>query len=122
VPEEVSLQYVELDAASLDIDQTPDDSVLKDRYEKEKSRYVTSEQREAAHILVKVEGSGTPDDQRAALAKAEELQKQLRDGGDFAALAKQFSSDLGSKNLGGELGWIDRGTTEEAFEGALFAL
>src|SRR5690606_1577190 len=46
----------------------------------------------------------------------------LRDGGDFAALAKQFSSDLGSKNLGGELGWIDRGTTEEAFEGALFAL
>lgn len=122
VPEEVSLQYLELDAASLDIDQTPDDSVLKDRYEKEKARYVTSEQREAAHILVKVEGSGSPEEQRAALARAEDVQKQIRDGGDFAALAKQFSADLGSKNLGGELGWIDRGTTEEAFESALFAL
>lgn len=122
VPEEVSLHYVELDASSLAIDETPDDSVLKDRYEKEKSRFVTSEQREAAHILVKVEGSGTPDDQRAALAKAQDIEKRIREGGDFAALAKEFSADLGSKNLGGDLGWIDRGTTEEAFESALFAL
>ena len=122
VPEEVSLQYLELEAGSLEIDETPDDSVLKDRYEKEKARYVTSEQREAAHILVKVEGSGTPDDQRAALAKAQDIEKKIREGGDFAALAKEFSADLGSRNLGGELGWIDRGTTEEAFETALFGL
>lgn len=87
VPEQVSLQYVELDASALEIDQTPDDSVLKDRYEKEKARFVTSEQREAAHILVKVEGSGSPDDQRAALAKAQAIEKQIRDGGDFAELA-----------------------------------
>jgi peptidyl-prolyl cis-trans isomerase D len=122
VPEEVSVHYLELDASTLEIDETPDDSVLKDRYEKEKARYVTSEQREAAHILVKVEGSGTPDDQRAALAKAQDIEKKIRDGGDFAALAKEFSADLGSRNLGGELGWIDRGTTEEAFETALFGL
>jgi peptidyl-prolyl cis-trans isomerase D len=122
VPEQVSLQYVELDASALEIDQTPDDSVLKDRYEKEKARFVTSEQREAAHILVKVEGSGSPDDQRAALAKAQAIEKQIRDGGDFAEIAKQNSADLGSRNLGGELGWIERGTTDEAFESALFGL
>lgn len=122
MPEEVSLQYLELEAAKLEVDLTPDDAVLKDRYEKEKSRYVTAEQREAAHILVKVEGSGSPDDQRAALAKAQDIEKQIKEGKDFAALAKEFSADLGSRNQGGELGWIDRGTTEEAFETALFAL
>jgi peptidyl-prolyl cis-trans isomerase D len=122
VPERVALEYVELDASKLEIDQTPDDSVLQERYEKAKSRYVTAEQRLASHILVKVGGKGAPEDQKAALAKAEEIEKQLKAGKDFATLAKQDSADLGSKNQGGDLGWLDRGTTEEAFENALFAL
>lgn len=122
VPEQVSIEYVELDAGKIPFDETPDDSVLKDRYEKEKSRFVTAEQREASHILVKVGGKGTPDDQKAALAKAEDIEKQIKDGKDFAALAKQYSDDLGSKNQGGDLGWLDKGVTEEAFENALFAL
>ena len=122
VPERVALEYVELDASKLEIDQTPDDSVLQERYEKAKSSYVTAEQRLASHILVKVGGKGAPEDQKAALAKAEEIEKQLKAGKDFATLAKQDSADLGSKNQGGDLGWLDRGTTEEAFENALFAL
>jgi len=121
-PERVALEYVELDASKLDIDQTPDDSVLKERYEKNKTRYISAEQRLASHILVKVGGKGSPDDQKQALAKAQEIEKQLKDGKDFAALAKQESADLGSKNQGGDLGWLDKGTTEEAFETALFAL
>lgn len=122
VPERVALQYVELDGAKLDVNLTPDDSVLKERYEKEKARFVTNEERLASHILVKVDGKGTPDDQKQALAKAEQIEKQLKDGKDFATLAKQDSADLGSKNLGGDLGWLDKGTTDEAFEAALFAL
>jgi len=122
VPERVAVEYLELDASKLEIDQKPDDNVLKERYEKAKSRYVSAEQRLASHILVKVDGKGAPEDQKAALAKAEEIEKQLKSGKDFAALAKQESADLGSKNQGGDLGWLDRGTTEEAFETALFAL
>jgi peptidyl-prolyl cis-trans isomerase D len=122
VPERVALEYVELDASRLDVDQTPDDSVLKDRYEKNKARYVSAEQRLASHILVKVDGKGSPEDQKQALAKAQEIEKQLKEGKDFATLARQDSADLGSKNQGGDLGWLDKGTTEVAFETALFAL
>lgn len=122
VPERVSIEYVELDGSKIPFDETPDDAVLKDRYEKEKARFVTAEEREASHILVKVGGKGTPDDQKAALAKAQDIEKQVKDGKDFAALAKQYSDDLGSKNQGGDLGWLDKGVTEEAFENALFAL
>lgn len=122
VPERVALDYVELDASKLEVNLTPDDSVLKERYEKEKARYVSNEQRLASHILIKVEGKGGPDEQKQALAKAESVAKDAKAGKDFAALAKESSSDLGSKNQGGDLGWLDKGSTDEAFESALFAL
>ena len=121
-PERVALEYLELDGAKLEVNTTPDDAVLKDRYEKEKSRFVSAEQRLASHVLIKVGGKGGPDDQKAALAKAEDIAKQAKEGKDFAALAKADSQDLGSRNQGGDLGWLDKGTTEEAFETALFAL
>jgi peptidyl-prolyl cis-trans isomerase D len=122
VPERVALDYIELDGAKLEINLTPDDSVLKERYEKDKARFVSNEQRLASHILVKVGGKGSPDEQKQALAKAGDIEKQLKAGKDFATLAKENSADLGSKNQGGDLGWLDKGTTDEAFESALFAL
>lgn len=122
VPEQVALDYLELDGSKLEVNSTPDDAVLKERYEKEKSRYVSAEQRLASHILVKVGGKGGPDDQKAALAKAEGIAKEAKAGKDFAALAKQDSDDLGSKNQGGDLGWLEKGQTDEAFENALFAM
>jgi peptidyl-prolyl cis-trans isomerase D len=121
-PERVALDYVELDGSKLDVEQTPGDSVLQERYEKEKARFVTAEQRLASHILVKVGGKGGPEEQKQALAKAEAIEQQIKGGKSFADVAKQESDDLGSKNLGGDLGWLDKGSTDEAFETALFAL
>ena len=121
-PERVSLEYLELDGSKLEVNATPDDAVLKDRYEKEKSRFVSAEQRLASHILVKVGGKAGPDEQKQALAKAEGIAKEAKAGKDFAALAKANSDDLGSKNQGGDLGWLDKGQTDEAFETALFAM
>jgi peptidyl-prolyl cis-trans isomerase D len=121
-PERVSLEYLELDGSKLEVNATPDDAVLKDRYEKEKSRFVSAEQRLASHILVKVPGKAGPEEQKQALAKAQGIAKEAKSGKDFAALAKQSSDDLGSKNQGGDLGWLDKGQTDEAFETALFAM
>lgn len=119
--EQVALDYVELKASDLKIDETPDDSLLRERYEKEKSRYLTPEQRLASHILISAKG-GNADAQKAALAKAQEIAKSAREGKDFAALAKQSSEDLGSKNQGGDLGWLEQNVTDAAFDAALFAL
>lgn len=122
-PEEVSLHYIELDAADMKVSAATEEAALKARYEKEKSRYSMSEEREAAHILIKVPANATPAQQKAALATAEKVDKLAKaPGADFAKLAEQYSDDLGSRNQGGDLGWLQKGDTDQAFESALFSM
>ncbi|MBV8081663.1 MAG: peptidyl-prolyl cis-trans isomerase [Candidatus Eremiobacteraeota bacterium] len=65
---------------------------------------------QARHILVKTK------------AQADVVEAQLKKGGDFAALAKQYSIDPGTKDKGGELGWFGPGQMVPAFQAAAFAL
>lgn len=51
------------------------------------------------HILVK--GGDKPEEKEASKKKAEDLLARIKKGEDFAALAKQFSEDPGSKDKGG---------------------
>ena len=120
-PEQVSVKYIEVDGASLKLDTTPSDDDLKKRYEDEKQRFVQPEQRLVSHILINVPANATPDQQKAALAKAEKIAAEANPG-DFARLAEQDSEDLGSKRQGGDLGWLEKGVTNPAFDAALFAL
>ncbi len=76
------------------------------------------EQRKARHILFRVNEEIT-DDQ--AKTQAEQVQKKLADGEDFAELAKEFGGDSTKEN-GGDLGWFGRGTMVPEFEQAIFAL
>lgn len=59
---------------------------------------------------------------RAARATAEDVLRQLNEGGDFAVLARRYSQDPGSAEHGGELGWFRRGRMVRAFEDMAFAL
>jgi protein-export membrane protein SecD len=65
----------------------------------------------------------SPEDQKyndAQKAKAEDLLKQIQGGADFSELAKQNSEDPGSKDQGGDLGFVKRGTFVPEFDKVLF--
>jgi foldase protein PrsA len=64
----------------------------------------------ASHILV--------DDEKTA----KEVQKKLKEGGDFAKLAEQYSKDPGSKSKGGDLGYFGKGAMVPEFEKVAFTL
>ena len=64
-----------------------------------------------------------PRDDAQALARIIEVQQKLGAGGDFTALAAQYSDDPGSKTQGGDLGWFARGQgLVKEFEDAAFSL
>jgi peptidyl-prolyl cis-trans isomerase D len=120
-PEQVSVKYIEVNGADLKIDAQPSEDELKKRYEDQKQRFVQPEQRLVSHILVNVPKNATPDQQKAALAKAEKIAAEATTD-NFAKLAEQDSDDLGSKRSGGDLGWLEKGVTNASFDSALFAL
>lgn len=62
-------------------------------------------------------------DQAKALADAKKVPGQVADGADFAALATSLSQDTTTKDKGGDLGWIRRGSTSvPEFEAVAFSL
>ena len=100
---------------------------LRQYYDAHKSDF---ESVHARHILIRFQGSQVPVragqkdlSDAEALAKAQEIRKKIQDGGDFAALAKTESDDVGSGgNSGGELPPFHRGQMVPSFENAAFAM
>ncbi|ORT49325.1 peptidylprolyl isomerase [Vibrio sp. qd031] len=111
-PEQYRISYVELSAQQLQNEFAPTDDEVEDYYQDNLSSFSTEEQRQVAHILIQ------GDDEATAQAILDELNA----GGDFGLLAQDKSQDLGSAEEGGDLGWIEKGVMDPAFEDAAFAL
>lgn len=77
-------------------------------YDENKTQFAQPATREVRHILVKTE------------ARANQIHRQLENGGDFAKLAKQYSEDP-SKNEGGQM-TAQKGATVAPFDEVAFEL
>jgi peptidyl-prolyl cis-trans isomerase D len=72
------------------------------------SEYSVPEQARSRHILIKVAPGADAKTDAAAKAKADGLLKQIKSGANFTDLAKKNSDDPGSKDKGGEIGFVNR--------------
>lgn len=73
----------------------------------------------ARHIMIETNDLVGP---RAAMEQIRDIHSQLVEGGDFAALAREFSNDVSSQNLGGDMGWFMPQTYGERIGQTLEAL
>lgn len=90
-----------------------------DSFEKNKSDYAQEEEVHAQHILVQVKPGASPDDDKKAFEKAQDLAKKAATG-DFGKLAAANSDDPGSKTRNGDLGFFGRGRMVKEFEQVAF--
>ena len=75
----------------------------------------------ASHILIKLDPAADEAQKAEAQTKIKMIQQKLRNGEDFAGLAKKSSEGPSSVN-GGDLGFFKRGQMVKPFEDAAFAL
>ncbi len=122
VPEARKIQYIAFTVSNLpQPPATVSNSQVQQYYQQHLKTYQVDEQAKVRHILIAVNAQD-PKADAAAKAKAQGILDQLHHGADFAKLAKQYSDDPGSKDQGGELGWIKHGVTVPEFDQAAFAL
>ena len=93
-----------------EIDPLITDTALRARYDRDIAGKTGEEEVHARHILV-------PDE-----ATAKKITTDLKKGGDFAALSKQFSKDPGASAQDGDLGFFKKGDMVPEFATAAFTL
>ena len=118
IGEQRKIKYLLLDRDQARLKITVPPSDIQRYYNDNIQQYQTPEQVKASHILLKTEGK----DEATVRKQAEEVLKEVKSGGDFAALAKKYSEDEGSKATGGDLDYFGRGRMVPEFENVAFTL
>lgn len=115
----LTLEYIERVVAA-GVSLTEEE--IKNYYEENINKFSKPEEVRARYIMIKVDAEMDETAKQDARKKAEEILNQVRNGSDFAALAKEHSDDQTSRSRGGYLGWFGRGSMLPEFEAAAFAL
>ena len=98
------------------------DAEVETFYDENEYRLTLPEQVRVRHILLTWKPMGTQDDRAAVREQMQPILERARAGEDFAALAREFSEDSGTKAYGGDTGLFPRGTMVAPFEEVAFSL
>jgi peptidyl-prolyl cis-trans isomerase D len=126
IPEKRQIKYFVLSDKTFVDKVTIDPAEIQRAYSANQSAYRIPERVKIRHILIETPKPGADGkvDQKGvdeARARAQDVLKQIKATGDWAGLAKKYSGDPGSKDKGGELGWLNKGQTVAEFEKTAFS-
>ena len=122
VPERRSVRYGLLDFNQIRQGIQISDDELKVQYQKNIKQYQVPNQVHVQHILFMTVNKKTDAEIEEVKKRAEDVLAQAKKGAKFDELAKKYSEDPGSKDKGGDLGWIRQGQTVPEFEKTAFSL
>jgi peptidyl-prolyl cis-trans isomerase D len=135
LPERRAVRFVPVDSDQLRRRLAVSEEELQDYYRRQQESYRLPERVRVRHILFRFDTASPPaatdteGEQEASppspaetvRQRAQAVLAQLRQGGDFAALAQENSEDPASGENGGEIGWVQRGQTVPALEQVIFS-
>ncbi|CAM6394481.1 peptidylprolyl isomerase [Leclercia sp. GLN_9] len=103
-PEQFRVSYIKLDAAAMQENAT--DAEIQTYYDQHQDQFTQPQRKRYSVIQTKTEA-----DAKAAL-------DELNKGTDFATVAKEKSTDIISAKNGGDMGWLEEGTTPDELKNA----
>jgi len=121
-PEQRQIRYVAIPLQRFMQHDNPSAEEVNDYYTRHLETFQRPEQVRARHILFKVASSASAEQEAQVRTRAEAVLAALRNGEDFATLAKQYSEDTATAEQGGDLGYFPRGQMVAPFEEAAFSL
>jgi peptidyl-prolyl cis-trans isomerase D len=121
VPEKRVVRYAIVDVNQIRQNIHISDDQLLAQYKKNLQDYQVPDRAHVEHILLMTVGK-TDAEIEEIQKKAQDILSQARKGANFEDLAKKYSEDPGTKDKGGDLGWIVKGQTVAEFEKAAFSL
>jgi len=124
---EQTLVQKAVEAVTGDVEVTDDE--ISSYYEENQQQFESGEQRKIRHILfTPVVGEDTSDNVSAtdeqwnkAYERALDIRGRIMAGEDFGEMAKQYSDDTSTKDAGGSLSFMSRGSLVPAFEDVAFS-
>lgn len=122
VPEKRVVRYALVDVIQIRQTLQISDDQLKVQYQQNIKQYQVPNRVHAEHILLMTVGNKTDAEVEEIKKKAEDILGQAKKGAKFEDLAKKYSEDPGTKDKGGDLGWLVQGQTVPEFEKVAFSL
>src|SRR3984893_13136190 len=121
VPERRVVRYALVDVNQIRQSLQISDDQLKIQYQQNIKQYQVPNRVHAEHILLMTVGK-TDAEVEEIKKKAEDILSQVKKGAKFEDLAKKYTEDPGTKDKGGDLGWLVQGQTVPEFEKIAFSL
>ena len=114
--EKLEIEYIQLAVNDLLNQVDVDADMVRELFDARQQAAQAAARRRVQHILIESMADGEDS------AKIVEIQRKLAAGGDFSALAREYSEDPGSAEQGGDLGFVEPGTFPAEFEAAILTL
>lgn len=121
IPARVKVRYLLFDPKDYVKQVQVSSKEIEDYYQNNREKFGQPKRVKVRHILIRADAKDAEASAKAK-QKAESVQKEAAGGKDFSQLAKQYSEDPGTKDRGGEIGFITKGMVVPEFEQAAFSM